>query len=52
MITFCNLFYVDTMTSERLDQGEIASIGDTLKTVTAACSTLLEQDRHMQCFEL
>ena len=39
------------LTSERLNQGQIAPIGNTLKTATAACSTFLGTGEHMKCIE-
>ena len=39
------------MTSKSSNQGQIACIGNTLKTA-AACSTLLEQDRHVKVLKI
>ena len=40
-----------TLTSKKSNQGQIASIRNTLKTATVACSTLLEQDGQTKCAE-
>ena len=62
-MTVCNFFledivmYLETQKCTCLgrthwsNQGQIAYIGNILNTATAACSTLLEQDRHMDCIE-
>jgi len=39
------------MTSKRSNQGQIAPIGNTLKTGTAPCSILSVQVRHIKCIE-
>jgi len=39
------------MTSKRSNQGQIAPIGNTLKTAAAPCSILSVQVRHIKCIE-